>query len=233
MTFRMTKLPHLAGLLLAGLLLPGTSARAEMVLSQVIVDMTPDKPRHDDIEVWNDGPERMYVLAEPAQILAPGTSAERRVTNPDPAVTGLLVTPQRMVLEPGQRRIVRVASLLPRDASERIYRVTIKPVAGPVSAASSALKVLVGYDVLVLVRPTRITGEVTGQRAGRRLTLRNQSNTAQELYDGRQCNAAGRDCRDLPARRLYAGSEMTVDLPYDTRVGYRLMVAGASSERQF
>ena len=117
--------------LLAATVVP---AQAEMVLSQVIVDMQPGKPSHDDIEVWNDGPERMYVVAESAQIQSPGTPAERRVRIADPALSGLLVTPQRMVLEPGQRRIIRVAALLPRDLSERIYRITVKPVAGPVTA---------------------------------------------------------------------------------------------------
>ena len=104
----------------AMLALATAPARAELVLSQVIVDMRAGKPAHDDIEVWNDSDERMYVVAEPAQIQSPGMPAERRVSIADPAVSGLLVTPRRMVLEPGQRRIMRLAALLPRDMSERI-----------------------------------------------------------------------------------------------------------------
>ena len=135
---------------MALLALSAVPAQADMVLSQVIVDLQPGKPSHEDIEIWNDSPERMYAVAEPAQIQSPGTPTERRVTVADPGVSGLLVTPQRMVLEPGQRRIIRLAALLPRDMTERIYRVTVKPVAGPVTAETTALKVLLGYDVLRL-----------------------------------------------------------------------------------
>jgi P pilus assembly chaperone PapD len=208
-------------------------ARAEMVLSQVIVDLQPGKPSHDDIEVFNDSPERMYVIADPAQVQSPGTPAERRVTVADPAVSGLLVTPQRMVLEPGQRRIIRVAALLPRDMTERIYRVTVKPVAGPVTAETTALKVLLGYDVLVLLRPQRVAGEVTAARSGRKLVFRNESNTAQEIYEGKQCDVAGKNCKTLPSTRLYAGAQWTVDLSYDTPVEYRLTSGNGSSVRRF
>lgn len=208
-------------------------ARAEMVLSQVIVDLQPTKPIHDDIEVWNDGPERMYVVAEPSQLQYPGTLAESRVSIADPAISGLLVTPQRMVLEPGQRRIMRLAALLPRNMAERIYRITVKPVAGPISAEATALKVLLGYDVLVLVRPQRIAGEVTGIRSGRRLTFRNESNTAQELFEGRQCDAAGKNCKALPSTRLYAGAQWNVELTYDTPVEYRLTSGNGSTAKRF
>lgn len=213
--------------------LTASPAHADMVLSQVIVDLQPGKPSHEDIEIWNDGPDRMYAVAEPAQIQSPGTPAERRVTIADPAVSGLLVTPQRMVLEPGQRRIIRLAALLPRDMIERVYRVTVKPVAGPVTAETTALKILLGYDVLVLVRPQRIAGEVTGTRSGRRLTLRNASNTAQEIYEGRQCDAAGKNCKTLPATRLYAGAQWVVDLSYDTPVEYRLAAGNGNSVKRF
>jgi P pilus assembly chaperone PapD len=213
--------------------LTAAPAQAEMVLSQVIVDLQPGKPSHDDIEVWNDGPERMYVVADPAQVQSPGTPAERRVTVADPAVSGLLVTPQRMVLEPGQRRIIRLAALLPRDMTERVYRVTVKPVAGPVTAETTALKVLLGYDVLVLLRPQRIAGEVTATRNGRKLVFRNESNTAQEIYEGKQCDAAGKNCRELPATRLYAGAQWTVNLDYDTPAEYRLTAGNGSSVKRF
>jgi Mat/Ecp fimbriae periplasmic chaperone len=219
----------------AGALLALTSmpARAELVLSQVIIDMRPGKPSHDDVEVWNNSEERMYAVTEPAQIQSPGTPAERRVAVTDPAAAGLLVTPRRMVLEPGQRRMMRIAALLPRDMNERIYRVTVKPVAGPVTAEVTSVKVLLGYDMLVLVRPLRIAGEVTGARQGRKLTFRNGSNTAQEIYEGRQCDSAGKECAQLPATRLYSGAEWTVDLPYDTPVDYRVTAGQGSVTKRY
>jgi P pilus assembly chaperone PapD len=222
-----------APLALAALWLTAVPAHAELVLSQVIVDLQPGRPTHDDIEVWNAGKERMYVVAEPAEVLNPGRPDEQRRASPDPAVTGLLVSPQRMVLEPDQRKMVRVAAIGGTAAIDRIYRVTIKPVAGPVTAETTALKVFVGYDVLVLHRPRIIAGEVVGRRAGRQLTLHNASNTAQEVYEGRQCDARGANCQDLPATRLYAGAEWRQELPYDTPVEYRLTSGNGSTVRRF
>lgn len=208
-------------------------ARAEMVLSQVIVDLMPGKPPRDDIEVWNNSPERMYVAADPFEIRAPGTAEEQRVPANDPDQSGLLVAPQKLVLEPGERRIVRVALVGERPASDRVFRVSIRPVAGAISADTSALKLLVGYDALVLVRPAQLTGEVTGARSGTTLTLTNAGNSAQELFGGRQCDASGKDCRDLPAKRLYPGASWQQELPFDTPVSYKAGIGSAVKERKF
>ena len=199
----------------------GASARAEMVLSQVIVDLLPGKPLREDIEVWNDGSERMYVSAEPFEIRGAGTPAEMRAPAGQSDQAGILVAPQRLVLEPGERRTIRVAAVGERSATDRVYRVAIKPVAGPISASESALKVFVGYDALVLVRPERFSGSITGKRDGNTLTLTNTGNTAQELFEGKQCDTSGKDCRALPAKRLYAGASWEQTVPFATAVEYK------------
>jgi P pilus assembly chaperone PapD len=220
-------------LALAATVALAADAHAEMVLSQVIVDLLPGKPPREDIEVWNDGDERMYVLAEPFEIHAAGTPAEQRVAVADPERAGLLVSPLRLVLEPGERRAIRIAAIGARPAADRVYRVTIKPVAGNLTAEASALKVFVGYDTLVLVRPETFTGDIESTRSGRTLTLRNTGNTAQELFDGRQCDAGGGDCRELPAKRLYPGASWEQPLPFDTPVSYRSAVGPTVREREF
>lgn len=208
-------------------------AQADIVLSQVIVDMQPGKPGHDDIEVWNAGKERAYVVAEPSEVLHPGLADENRQASIDPAVSGLLVTPQRMVLEPGQRRILRVSAVAPRGDADRIYRVLIKPVAGALNAEATSLKVFVGYDVLVLYRPRSISGTVTASRTGRRISFHNASNTAQEMFDGKQCDSAGKNCKTLPSTRLYAGADWQQDLPYDTPLEYRVASGNGSTVQWF
>lgn len=211
----------LTSLLLAGLAsaLPA-SANAEMVLSQVIVDIEGHEAPRDDIEVFNSGSERLYVLAEPFEILDAGTDAETRVPLSDPGASGLLVSPQRLVLAPGERRVIRVAVTGPRPLRERVYRVAIKPVAGELTAEVDAVKILVGYDALVLVRPAQLLGTVKSERADRSLVLRNMGNASRELFDGKQCDTAGAECRALPAKRLYPGASLTQSLPYDTPVRY-------------
>lgn len=220
-------------LLLLAALGMGTSARAEMVLSQVIVDLETDEPPRDDIEVWNSGTDRMYVQAEPFEIISPGTAQEARVAASDPETSGLLISPQRLVLAPGERRIIRIALIGERPSFDRVYRVAIRPVVGAVSSPGNAVKVLVGYDALVIVRPAQRSGDIVGHRDGNALVLRNEGNTSQEIYQGRQCNAAGGDCRELPAKRLYPGASWVQALPFDTPVSYKTAVADQIRERQF
>lgn len=208
-------------------------ARAEMVLSQVIVDLLPGKPPRDDIEVFNDGPERLYVSADPFEIRNSGLSNEQRVPAADPEHSGLLVSPQKLVLAPGERRTIRVAAVGELPLSDRVYRLAIKPVAGPVTADRTSLKVFVGYDALVLVRPARFTGDVVGERQGRTLTLRNAGNTSQELFEGKQCDASGKDCRSLPAKRLYPGATWQQVLPFATPVAYKAAIGSTIRDRQF
>jgi P pilus assembly chaperone PapD len=229
------RIKTLAGAALAlGLAFGAASwAHAEMVLSQVIVDLMPGKPPRDDIEVWNDGAERMYVAAEPFEIVGAGTPAERRVAVREPEAAGLLVSPQRLVLAPGERRTIRIAAIGDRPAADKVFRVAIKPVAGAVSAEASALKVFVGYDTLVIVRPARFEGDLAAARSGRTLTLTNAGNTAQELFDGKQCDATGADCRALPAKRLYPGAEWRQELPFDTSVSYKAAIGPTIRTREF
>ena len=210
-----------------------TPASADLVLNQVIVDLTPDKVPRLDIEATNTGKERIYVVAEPYEIVDPGKPDEARVANPDPAALGLLVTPQKMILEPGERKLVRIASIAPRRAVERIYRVTIKPVIGDVSAPNTALKVLVGYDVLVIVRPSVMTGIVTGVRTGDHLVLTNTGTTNVEVYDGKQCEAGGTRCTGLPARRLYAGARWDQPIDPARPVDYRLKTGDKVEQKRF
>ena len=227
------KIARAALALTAAAAILASPARAEMVLSQVIVDLLPDKPPREDIEVFNAGEERMYVSAEPFEIRHAGTPAEKRVAAIDPEASGILVSPRRLVIEPGERRLVRVAAIGARGSSDRVYRVTIQPVAGPIGAETSALKILVGYDTLVLVRPERFVGDVEATRDGRTVTLTNVGNTAQELFDGTQCDAAGINCRDLPAKRLYPGATWEQTLPYDTPATYRAAIGPTVRAREF
>lgn len=213
--------------------LPAAAARADIVLSQLIVDLQSGKHDREDVEVWNNGPERAYVAVEPREIVDPGQASQSSRQDPDPQKLGLLVAPARMILEPGQRKLMRIASIAPDSGRERVYRVTVKPVAGRLSSSDSGLKVLVGYDALVLVRPAAAHPSVTGTRTGNRLTLRNDGNVSVELVRGRQCDSSGKACRDLPGKRLYAGAQWTQTLPTAGRVDYMVMSPAGQNPRSF
>jgi P pilus assembly chaperone PapD len=224
MTFAKFVIAGVAGL--AAAIMPFSAAHGQLALSQLIVELQPAGHVREDIEVSNNGPERAYVSVEPAEIVAPGTSSEKRRQEPDPEKLGLLVTPARMILEPGQRKLVRVAAIAPVLDRERVYRVTVKPVVGALASDKSGLKILVGYDMLVLVRPAQPRPNVVASRDGNSLTFRNEGNVSVELTEGKQCDPSGKQCIELPGKRLYPAAEWRQPLKSAGPVEYSIKSAG-------
>jgi P pilus assembly chaperone PapD len=216
---------------LAALAMPAP-ANAEIVLSQLVVDLGAKADQRTDIEVWNNSEERAYVAAEPSEVVDAGKPNEERRTEADPEKRGLLVSPNRMILEPGQRRLIRLAPIGPRGMAERVYRVTVKPVAGELASEVSGLKLLIGYDVLVLLRPLETRPNLSAVRSGNRLTIRNLGNASVELIDGKQCTT-GSSCVELPGKRLYAGAEWSQDLKSTAPVDYSVVSGGQSVRKTF
>jgi len=208
-------------------------AQAELVLSELIVELQPAKQARDDLEIWNNSPERAYVAIEPREIVDPSLPSQSERREADPEKLGLLVSPSRMILEPGARKLVRLATLLPSAERERVYRVTVKPVIGGVDARDTGLKILVGYDVLVLVRPNQPIANVTAVRDGRKLRLNNNGNVSVELMSGRQCDSGHVRCTDLPGKRLYPGGSWSVELGSDGPAEYILRSPGHADRRLF
>lgn len=214
---------------LAGAAVP---ASAELIVSDLVVELGADAQPRKDVEVWNNSDERSYVEIAPVEVLSPGSPEERRVREPDPEKLGLLVSPNRMILEPGQRKVVRIARIVPAPDQERVYRITIKPVVGEVSGDHSGLKVLVGYDVLAIARPANPSPSVSGHRDANRLIVRNGGNSSVELMNGKQCDGAGQ-CVSLPGKRLYAGASWTQQLPGHGTVEYVMKGSGQPRPVQF
>jgi P pilus assembly chaperone PapD len=214
------------------LALPLAPATAQIQLSNLVVELTPGKDSRQDVEVWNSSSDRAYVAVEPSEIVNAGTSGETRRTEPDPEKLGVLVSPARMILDPGQRKLVRIANIAPSDR-ERVYRVTVKPVAGPIAADQSGLKILLGYDVLVLARPSQPRPSVSASRSGNTMTFRNDGNVSVELEEGRQCDASGKACADLAGKRLYAGADWSIEVKPGYRPEYTLRSPGQRVHKLF
>jgi P pilus assembly chaperone PapD len=207
-------------------------AWASLTIDEIIVDLGPGE-RQQDVEVGNAGDETLYVEVEPARVLAPGTPEAERQPLRDPRELGLLATPKRMVLEPGSRRLLRLALTQPPGPEERIYRVAVRPVAGELKAEQTGIKILVGYDMLVIARPQNPSPRLSATRGTGQLALENTGNTNVYLRDGRQC-AEEDDCRALPSGRIYAGGRMSVDLPLGRApVTYDVVVGDDVRERTF
>jgi P pilus assembly chaperone PapD len=203
-------------------LLAAPPAAAQIVLDRLIVELPARAGARADVEVRNTGEETAYVQVRAAEVLAPGTPEAERRQLTDPEALGLLAAPSRFVLEPGARRVMRVARLDEPGARERIWRVEVRPVSGPVASDTNAVQLLVGYGVLVVGRPEEPRAAVVGRRRGDGLELRNTGNSNALLFDGRQCDASGERCVDLPTKRLYPGNRWRVELRWDTAAVFRV-----------
>lgn len=197
-------------------------AAAQLSIDQAIVDFNAPDQRRTDVQVRNTGEETLYVSVTPRLVENPGTPDERRVALQNPRELGLLTAPRKMILEPGQRRLLRISLLdRPRD-SDRIYRVAVTPEVGDAERAESGVRVLLGYNLLVMARPPEATAVITGERDGNTLVLRNRGRTNALLVEGEQCAPGGSPCKELQSRRLYAGNRWTVDLPYATEARWNV-----------
>ena len=207
---------------------PISSVSANMVLSEAIIHFEPGKPLRKDIEVSNPTEENLYVHIEPKVVLEPGTENERRESISDPRDSGLLVTPNKIVVPPGGRKLVRLVSLKPLGEDERVYRVTFKPVVGELDSEQIGVKILIGYEVLVLMQPASPEPNLVAQRAGKTISFTNKGNTNVLLREGTQCpNSKVSDpdeCESLRGKRLYPGNSYSVELPYNRPVEYQMSI---------
>lgn len=221
------------GAVLAAAVMVAAPASAELTLSQMVVELNLSTQKSANIEIHNDSAEPAYLLVEPSEVKQPGTPSEKRVPVVDPREGGLLVSPARAVLSAGERKSLRVSVIGGQGNAERVYRILVRPVAGEVTGSQSGLKVLVGYDVLVLVRPSEPTIAVKSERQGDMLTLTNTGNVSVELADGKLCRDAKLACTPLPSKRLYLGATWRQKLPATGSVEYRLHSAGGSKVAKF
>ena len=223
----------LFALLLGSLLLQATPSIADMVLNKVVIDFPGNKVPRDDIKIQNTGNDTLFVLVEPQMVVNPGTEAQKRQKMRDPKKFGLLVTPNRFVLQPKQTKVMRLVVLNPAEKEDRVYRLTVKPVIGKVEAAQTAVKIVIGYDVLVIVRPPGSKANLQHKRDGKSVWFSNNGTTSVLLSNGKNCDESGDNCVDIPPKRLYVGNEWKVDLKYDTPLEYYVTVREDIKRLQF
>jgi P pilus assembly chaperone PapD len=212
----------LAMALVAFVAAPGP-AQAQLVVDRLIVDFEHGAPPRQDILLRNESKDKYYVTVTPVEVLSPGEDKSSRVTKTNPEDLGLLVTPNRTVLEPGASRSIRVVSLNGPLARDRIYRVLIapqvgelKPDAAPPGEKGVAIKILTAYEALVIVRPQSENGKLVVERTTDGISVKNVGNSNTLVYDGTACPVGGGSakCVKLPARRMYAGNVWRLPLPH-------------------
>lgn len=221
-------------LLLLTLLFTASPARAEFLISNAILEFTPGGPMQQDIELISHTPKDSdYILTEIGMIMQPGGDREERLVAKDPADAGLLVTPDRTILPGGSRKLLRFVLLDPPGPAERIYRVAVKPtIRGVENESRLGLKVLVGYEVLVIVRPSHPRPAFTATRKGDTLHVTNNGNTNILFQNGQQC-AGATDCLTVPVLRSYPGQSTTLSLPRNAPVTFSIWDGAASTQQTY
>lgn len=211
-------------------------AMSSMVLDRTIIRFDADGPARQDVQIANTGEETLYLQVDVLEVRNPGTEREEQVRASDPDAIRLLATPSKMILPGGSRKLMRLVNLAGNDDAERIFRVNVRPVVGELSPQGMAVKVVVAYQLLVIVPPTHPAPNLAYAREGTQITFRNEGNTNVLLHGGEQCPPAssGADtCTTLEAHRLYAGNRWQLSLPYDAPLEYSITIGDDNSRRRF
>jgi len=209
------------------------AARADFLVTSAIIEFTADGPRQQDIEIVSRSKDNDYIQADVSEIVHPGAPDESRRLITDPDGSALLDTPTKTVLSGGGRKVMRFVLLKNPDEKEHIYRVAIKPVIkGVNNNAKVGLKILVGYEVLVIIRPVTPHVAYEAQRQGQTFTVTNTGNTNILFQSGQQCKASN-DCALAPVVRVYPGQTAQVTLPSPSSVSYSVWDGTEATEKSY
>jgi len=193
-------------------------AFAQITVSKSILEFSANN-LIEDVDIVNSASHKIFLKMSVAQIMNPETATPERVELTDPRTAAVLVSPTQLVVLPGERKRIRIILRKPPVQKDDIYRLAVKPFIGEVDMSAnegkkaSALKVLLGYDLLLLARPVDATARLNVIRTDTRITFENTGNTNLLLRKMLQCNAEGEDCEELRPNRLYAGEVHQIDLP--------------------
>ncbi|OED44641.1 hypothetical protein AB833_01255 [Chromatiales bacterium (ex Bugula neritina AB1)] len=195
---------------------------ADMRINKSIVNFYPDDLPRQDIEVSNISNKALYLQVEVKEVLNPGTSSQKSHSSIKVEDVEFLASPAKSIVAPGGKRKVRLMNLGEPGDSERVYRVTFRPIPVETEAEKSMVQVLVAYQTLVIVRPKQIEQKIIANRSDKSLILQNRGNSNVLLQAGKMCQSKNQ-CTDLPAKRLYPGNELLVSLDHsDSDVHYTL-----------
>ena len=208
-------------------------AAGGMLVNRSIVVFKPGQAPREDVAILNQEDENLYVNIEIIEIRNPGTEQEERVKVTDPGASKLIVTPNRLIVPPRGRKVVRLVNV-EQSTQERIYRVNVTPVLPPLeNPETSKVRIIVAYQLLVIVQPVQNEEQLQVERENNRLVFENRGNTNVLISEGLQCDEAGGNCKDLPTKRIYAGNRFEVELSYDTPVTYKLTASEETRQANY
>ena len=198
-------------------------ASADIFVDRAIVRMSPNATPREDVKVINNGDEEGFVQIDVFEVRNPGTDKEERVKVTDPNAVKLIASPSKLAIPPNGQKLVRIVNLDPSSTQERIYRINVTPVLAPLQEDSgSVVRVVVAYQLLVIVDPAEPKEDIDIKRSGYRMSITNNGNTNVLISDGKQCDPASDHCVDIAAHRVYPGNHWDTELTFDSPVTFKL-----------
>lgn len=208
-----------------------SSSFAELVVNKSIIIYDDPMLSKEDVVVFNtDSEANLYLEVEPYRVVNPGAENQSMVAielDDDPE---FLASPNRVIVAPQGRSIVRMLNLNFDGKEELVYRVNLIPVTPPVELSDngeadieSKLEIVIAYQVLVIVLPQNAQPNVVTNRKGNIATFGNTGNSNYLLTDGEQCDPLDPTvCQVLEDRRVYPGNNWQLSLPYDGPFSYKV-----------
>lgn len=208
-------------LILGALLCYSFSAQADLLLDKNVIEFAATDVPRKDIILTNAGDAALFIDVETARIVGPGTNQEQRLSFTDPRKLGLLTSPSRLKLGPKETRRLRLTLLKRAEEKDEIFRVKITPQPEAFNEEKKGIRVMIAYDALVIARPPNAAAELEADRQGTQLYITNKGNSNVLYYNGEQCDANNENCKAIAGKRLYAGTNNLIELPYqDTPVKF-------------
>lgn len=202
------------------LMLPMLSFASKINVYPLSIAFSKANERYHDITVYNTGKRTAYVDVNLVKVLNPGhDKLQFKSMTHNPAKFGLIASPNKLIIPQGQSRVVRVLRLLHGNKTEAVYHVNITPATGVLEriktgnkAIEAGVRVIVGYNVNVLVLPQDARPKLSYERKDNEVVFKNEGNASVLLYRGKSCPSPSQ-CTVLPTKRMYAGLTWRLKLP--------------------
>jgi len=213
-------------MLLSLLLLMSSHAIAAITVNKTMMYFNAGESNKQDVIVYNRGTQPAYVKTEIFEVFNAGTPQEQRKKATDLGNLKLLISPNKMMIPAKGRSNIRF-SYLGDHQKERVFRINVTPVVGKIkSDKGMAIKVLVAYQILMIVAPDNARATISHTRQGNSLLFKNNGNNNVLLSHAKLClteKTPSEQCKEIKqSKRLYAGNQWKVKVPHGQFIEFKM-----------
>ena len=195
-------------------------------------DFTTQSPRRFDATLSNSGNRTEYINMKTVKIVRVKKNSYKNVTIKNPIQDGLVISPNRLVLQPNQKRIIRISYIKPYPKFDQYYQISGSPVPPKLipndnnskNKIQAGLQISIIYALSVTVRPEHLYPIVAIKVQHKTLLITNKGNTKVKLINGKQCHL--KNCYALKSKVVFPQSSIKIPLKYQDPVEYTVTYPG-------